>query len=96
MKKVLLSLAILGMLSTGLQAADLTNNDSQVHEVTAIYGTGVYGGNEAPVPVKFLMLPGFTYKFVCSSCTLTLNGSSILTTDTDVITIQGGKLVKAE
>ncbi len=96
MKRALMILGILAVISAPLSAADLINKDNQAYEITAVYGTMVYGGNEAPVPITFRIIPGYTYKYICGSCTLSYNGQNVAVTETDVVTIQGGQLVKSE
>lgn len=96
-KRVFLAILIAGVFSGTLGAADLINKDNEIRTVTAIYGTAVYGGNENPVPVEFKMVPGFEYKYICGSCTITMEGGSkVQVTETDVVVIQGGKLIVEE
>ncbi len=88
MKKMFLAILVFAFTGGALQAANLVNKDNEAREVTVTY--------KQDVKLTFKIPAGFTYKYVCGSCTITMNGSTVEATETDVVVIQGGALSVTE
>ena len=85
---VVLFLVSLFAFGSALVAGDLKNEDSAAVKAKLDYGHDIV--------IEVNMKPGYTYRYVCAHCTITVGDTSVEVSDYDNAVIRGGKVVLAD